>query len=231
MRIREIAQARVRYGYRKIRGLLNREGWNVGKYLVCRLYKEEGMTLKKMRPQRKRKAIKHRKSGSRQRDPTRRGVSTSSRTNYRTGDASVHYGVVDIFTREGVAIEVGQSLKGDDVVRTLNRSKSKRGVPKIQGGNVLFAGDTLLYDNRLWRPEDGIRAKWAVPRLFTKTRQIPCQSRWSISMGRTTAWSWSHFTGSSLRSDCGSSFCDFNLPHPYVRQAVSLRWDSTRSPR
>ena len=27
MRIREIAQARVRYGYRKIRVLLNREGW------------------------------------------------------------------------------------------------------------------------------------------------------------------------------------------------------------
>jgi hypothetical protein len=27
MRIREIAQTRVRYGYRKIRVLLNREGW------------------------------------------------------------------------------------------------------------------------------------------------------------------------------------------------------------
>jgi putative transposase len=27
LRIREIAQARVRYGYRKIRVLLNREGW------------------------------------------------------------------------------------------------------------------------------------------------------------------------------------------------------------
>ena len=36
MRIREIAQSRVRYGYRKIRVLLNREGWNVGKYLVYR---------------------------------------------------------------------------------------------------------------------------------------------------------------------------------------------------
>jgi len=29
LRIREIAQARVRYGYRKIRVLLNREGWKV----------------------------------------------------------------------------------------------------------------------------------------------------------------------------------------------------------
>ncbi len=31
MRIREIAQTRVRYGYRKVRVLLNREGWNAGK--------------------------------------------------------------------------------------------------------------------------------------------------------------------------------------------------------
>ncbi len=33
-RIREMAQTRVRYGYRKIRVLLNREGWVVGKHLV-----------------------------------------------------------------------------------------------------------------------------------------------------------------------------------------------------
>ena len=49
MRIREIAQSRVRYGYRKIRVLLNREGWNVGKYLVYRLYSEEGLCLQRMR--------------------------------------------------------------------------------------------------------------------------------------------------------------------------------------
>jgi putative transposase len=45
LRIREIAQVRVRYGYRKIRVLLKREGWNVGK-LVYRWYKEEGLTLR-----------------------------------------------------------------------------------------------------------------------------------------------------------------------------------------
>ena len=55
MRIREIAQARVRYGYRKIRVLLNREGWEVGKYLAYRLYTEEGLTLKRMKPAGKRK--------------------------------------------------------------------------------------------------------------------------------------------------------------------------------
>ena len=50
MRIREIAQARVLYGYRKIRVLLNREGWDVGKYLVYRLCKDEGLMLKRMKP-------------------------------------------------------------------------------------------------------------------------------------------------------------------------------------
>lgn len=60
MRIREIAQARVRYGYRKIRVLLNREGWNVGKYLVYRLYCEEGLCLQRMKPAGKRKAARPR---------------------------------------------------------------------------------------------------------------------------------------------------------------------------
>ena len=39
--------------------------------------------------------------------------------------------IVDVYTREAVAIEVGQSLKGDDVVRTLNLLKLHRGVPKV----------------------------------------------------------------------------------------------------
>lgn len=34
--MRELASARIRYGYREIRVLLNREGWNVGKKLVYR---------------------------------------------------------------------------------------------------------------------------------------------------------------------------------------------------
>jgi hypothetical protein len=60
MRIREIAQARVRYGYRKIRVLLNREAWEVGNYVMYRLYKEEGLALKRMEPHGKRKAVRYR---------------------------------------------------------------------------------------------------------------------------------------------------------------------------
>jgi putative transposase len=57
MRIREVAQTRVRYGYRKIRMLLNREGWKVGEYLVERPYREEGLTLRQ-RVKRWRRAAK-----------------------------------------------------------------------------------------------------------------------------------------------------------------------------
>ena len=39
MQMREIEQTQVRYEYRKIPVLLNREGWNVGKDLLYRLYK------------------------------------------------------------------------------------------------------------------------------------------------------------------------------------------------
>lgn len=37
--------------------------------------------------------------------------------------------VVDNYTRESLAIDVGQSLKGDDVVATLNRIAATRGLP------------------------------------------------------------------------------------------------------
>jgi transposase InsO family protein len=60
LRIREIAQTRVRYGYRKIRVLLNREGWKVGKKLVYRLYREEGLALRH-KPRRKRRAAMQRR--------------------------------------------------------------------------------------------------------------------------------------------------------------------------
>ncbi len=38
--------------------------------------------------------------------------------------------VVDIFTREGLAIEVGHRLRGEHVVDVLNRLVRQRGVPK-----------------------------------------------------------------------------------------------------
>ena len=44
--MREIAETRVRYGYRRIHVLLRREGWDVNAKRVYRLYKEMGLQLR-----------------------------------------------------------------------------------------------------------------------------------------------------------------------------------------
>jgi transposase InsO family protein len=45
MRIRAIAETRVRYEYLRIHALLRREGWRVNKMRVYRIYREEGLNL------------------------------------------------------------------------------------------------------------------------------------------------------------------------------------------
>ena len=55
-RIREIAQARVSYGHRRVHVLLRREGWKVNLKRVYRLYRDEGLSLRRKRPKRRRDA-------------------------------------------------------------------------------------------------------------------------------------------------------------------------------
>jgi putative transposase len=50
MRLRELAQARIRYGYRKLRVLLIRDGCQVRKEFVDRLYREEEVGLQRGTP-------------------------------------------------------------------------------------------------------------------------------------------------------------------------------------
>ena len=48
IRIRDLAAARVRYGYRRVHVLLAREGWKVNHKRVFRLYRLEGLWLRLM---------------------------------------------------------------------------------------------------------------------------------------------------------------------------------------
>ena len=54
--MQEIAETRVRYGYRRIHVLLRREGWDVNAKRVYRLYKELGLQLRHKSPKRRVKA-------------------------------------------------------------------------------------------------------------------------------------------------------------------------------
>jgi putative transposase len=46
MRLRELAGVRVRYGYRRLHVLLQREGWRVNHKRVYRLYRLEGLSVR-----------------------------------------------------------------------------------------------------------------------------------------------------------------------------------------
>ena len=52
-RIREIAETRVRYGYRRIHVLLRREGWEINDKRIYRLYCEEGLQKRNKTPKRR----------------------------------------------------------------------------------------------------------------------------------------------------------------------------------
>jgi putative transposase len=118
----------VRYGYRKIRVLLNREGWAVGKHLVYRLYREEGLTLRHRPPRRRKAAIvrAHRPPVTR---PNEAWTLDFVADQLVKGHRFRALTVVDVCTRESLAIEVGHRLRGEHVVNVLNRLTAQRGAP------------------------------------------------------------------------------------------------------
>lgn len=160
MRIREMAQTRVRYGYRRIRVLLNREGWKVGKDLVYRLYKEEGLGLRK-RPPGRRRAVVHRQERFRPSGPNQVWALDFVSDQLCDGRRFRSLTIVDIYTRESLAIEVSQSLKGEDVVRVLSRLKEQRGVPK-----VLFCDNGSEFTGQMmdmWAYRNGVKIDFSRP--------------------------------------------------------------------
>jgi putative transposase len=110
MRIREIAQTRVRYEYRKIRVLLNREGWEVGKTLVQRLYQEEGLALKQ-RPKRRRRAAEQRGERVRATEANQAWSLDFVADQWTEGQRFRALTIVDVFTRESLANRGGASVE------------------------------------------------------------------------------------------------------------------------
>ena len=119
------ATAIVRFGC-----LLNREGWNVGKKLVYRLYQEEGLTLRTSAAGGD-ELQRRRRERFRAQPRTKFGGLDFIADQLADGRRFRALTVVDIYTRESLAIESGQSMKGEDVVRVLNRIRLQRGSPKM----------------------------------------------------------------------------------------------------
>jgi len=129
MRIKEIAATRVRYGYKRIHVLLKREGWRINHKRVYRLYKQEGLDL---RSKTKRKKV------SAARLPEKNVVSALNECwamdfvsdQLYNGKRFRALTLIDTYSRECLAIYVDKSVKGETVVKVLEKVIVEKGLPK-----------------------------------------------------------------------------------------------------
>ena len=128
-RIKEIAETRVRYGYRRIHVLLRREGWQVNAKRIYRLYKELGLQLRNKVPKRRVKA--------KLREDRRPAIEANEtwamdfvHDQLATGRKIRILTVVDTFTRFAPAIEPRFGYRAEDVVEVLERVGRDHGFPK-----------------------------------------------------------------------------------------------------
>lgn len=127
-RIRELANENRRYGYRRIKILLEREGLFVNKKRVHRIWKHEGLPLKRKRPKRRAQRGKG--------EVIRKAEYPNHVWSYDIVIDSTQKGhmikmltVLDEYTRESLLIRVEPRLDSIDAVRTLSMLFSNRGVP------------------------------------------------------------------------------------------------------
>ena len=129
IRIRDLAQARVSYGYRRLHVLLQREGWLVNHKRVYRLYKEEGLIIRTKRPRRHVSACRRMERATAIKADESWSIDFMSDGLYN-GQKIRLLTLVDNFTRESLAIEVDERLGGQRVVEVLMRVAEDRNLPE-----------------------------------------------------------------------------------------------------
>jgi len=150
-RINEIANTKVRYGMWRIYTLLRREGWKDNHKRVHRIYKE-GLNIRSKRPIRS-KAGAHRLERLSTVDLYQCWSMDFVSDALFNGKKFRCLTIVDNYSRECLAIMVGQSLRGVHVVSALEAIKHERSlVPqRIQTDNgpefISKEMDKWAYDN------------------------------------------------------------------------------------
>lgn len=153
-RLRELANERRRFGYRRLFVLLRREGEPSGINRIYRLYREEGLTVRKRRA--RRKAV-----------GTRAPILVEARANARWSLDFVHdqfacgqrfriLNVVDDVTRECLAAIPDTSISGRRVARALTALIEHRGKP----GMIVSENGTELTSNAILRWCSEQRIEW-----------------------------------------------------------------------
>ena len=152
-RIRELAQTRIQYGYRRLHVLLRREGWALGQNQAYRLYTAKSLQLRSKRPRKRKMRVVRQERFV----PKRANQAWSMdfvADQLVNGNKFRILTIVDVFTREALAVEVSSRLRGEDVERVCNRLIATRGAPSrifVDNGSE-FSGkifDLWAYHNKV----------------------------------------------------------------------------------
>jgi putative transposase len=158
-RIRELAHQRRRFGCPRIHLLLRREGFVVNHKRTERIYREEGLSLRKRK--RKKVAAAVRIVMPAPAGPNEKWSMDFVTDSIITGRRFRALAIVDDYSRECPAIEVDTSLGGARVAAVLDRLAETRGLPRaitIDNGPE-FAGRCL--DE--WAYRNGVKLNFIRP--------------------------------------------------------------------
>jgi putative transposase len=158
-RLRELATERPRFGYRRLHALLRREGIVVNHKRVARLYRAEDLAVR--RRSRKRLAREGRGAVPAPIRPNERWGLDFVSDALASGRRLRLLCVLDLFTREALAIEVDVSLPGSRVVAVLERLAAMRGAPTelVLDNGPELTGRAL----DAWAAARGVRLRFIAP--------------------------------------------------------------------
>jgi putative transposase len=124
----ELKRQYPRYGYRRIRIFLAREGLRMSAGRAWRLWREAGLQVPRKRPRKRVTASRPRPSAP---TGTNQVWSYDFVFDWATDGRKIKcLTVTDEFTKEGLAIDVAGSIRSKRVIDVLSRLVSERGAPK-----------------------------------------------------------------------------------------------------
>ena len=188
-RIKEIAETRMRYAYRRMHVVLQREGWMINIKRTYRLYTNLSLQLRNKTPKRRVKAklLEDRSPAS---TPNQTWAMDFVHDQLAMGKKIRVLTVVDIFSKFSPVIDPKFSYRAEDGVRTVERICGEVGYPKTirvdQGSEFVsrdldlwaYANGVILDFSRPGKPTDNV----FIEAFNSKVRSECLNAHWFMSL-------------------------------------------------
>ena len=197
-RLRELADQRRRFGYRRLHVLLRGEGWVVNRKKTQRLYGEEGLAVRRRRS--RRRIAVARTPIPRPEGPNSRWSTDFVHDQLANGRRFRVLTIIDDVTKECLAAVPDTSLSGKRVVREMQALIARRGRP-----------DVIVSDNRTEFTSSAVLA-------FTQEAKLDWRY---IAPGKPTQNAFAESFQGRMRDECLNEHLFFSMNHA---RAVVAGW-------